>query len=241
MKKFIYALFILFTLPILPQEKEIISDDLEVIHLSKNSILHISYMETESFGRFTCNGLIYLNGNEAIVFDTPPDSIITKDLLTWFKKNYPDIKIKAVVATHFHDDCLGGLNVFHKEGIESWSHELTPELLNGKKPLPQNIFSDEAKIKVGDKEVICRYFGEAHTKDNIVCWVPEEKILFGGCMVKSLNASKGNLEDANVNEWANTVRKVMDEYQSARIVVPGHGAIGGSELLDYTIQLFSNK
>jgi hypothetical protein len=33
----------------------------------------------------------------------------------------------------------------------------------------------------------------------------------------------------------------MDEYQSARIVVPGHGAIGGSELLDYTIQLFSNK
>jgi metallo-beta-lactamase class B len=57
-------------------------------------------------------------------------------------------------------------------------------------------------------------------------------------MVKSMNASKGNLEDANVKEWSNTIRKIKSKYPAASLVVPGHGNAGGQELLDYTITLF---
>lgn len=108
-------------------------------------------------------------------------------------------------------------------------------------PVPQNTFIEKYELEIGDKKVICQYFGEAHTKDNIVVWIPDEEILFGGCMVKSINSSKGNLADANVNEWSKVVGKVKNKFTSARLVIPGHGSYGGLELLDYTIKLFSEK
>ena len=58
-------------------------------------------------------------------------------------------------------------------------------------------------------------------------------------MVKSVGASKGNLADANVKEWANTIRKVKKAFPKAKYVIPGHGQYGNAELLDYTIELFS--
>ena len=79
--------------------------------------------------------------------------------------------------------------------------------------------------------------GEAHTKDNIVTWIPSEHILFGGCQVKSLGSAKGNLADANVDAWSETTRRIKAAYKDARIVVPGHG-MPARRTLDYTIRLF---
>lgn len=237
--KIILLVHVFFILSCYPQEKLPISENLEIVKMTENYFLHISYMENSTFGRFSCNGLIYINNNEAVFLDTPPDTIITKQLLNWFMKTYPGIKIKGIIVNHFHDDCLGGLNEFHKLGIKSYSHELTPGLaINSGNLVTQNIFKDKLEIEVGDEKVTCRYFGEAHTKDNIIVWIPENEILFGGCMI-SINSSKGNLADANINEWTNTVEKVKIEFKSAKIVIPGHGNFGGTNLLDYTIRLFS--
>lgn len=62
--------------------------------------------------------------------------------------------------------------------------------------------------------------------------------MFGGCLLKELEASKGYLGDANVTTWSATVEKVKREYPNVRIVVPGHGGYGDQKLLDYTISLF---
>ncbi len=53
-----------------------------------------------------------------------------------------------------------------------------------------------------------------------------------------MNAGKGNLEDANVEEWSATVEKIKKDLPNLKMVVPEHGEYGGAELLDYTIQLF---
>lgn len=65
--------------------------------------------------------------------------------------------------------------------------------------------------------------------------------MFGGCLIKEINASKGYLGDANVQAWAATVKKVKKAYPNVKTVIPGHGEIGGKELLDYTITLFKNN
>ena len=57
--------------------------------------------------------------------------------------------------------------------------------------------------------------GEAHTKDNIVTWIPSEHILFGGCG-KILGQCKGNLADANVDAWSETTRRIKAAYKDAR-------------------------
>jgi metallo-beta-lactamase class B len=218
-----------------------INDDLWLEPISKNVFVHVSVMHSEQFGRVLANGLIYIHGNEAVIMDTPPTDKQSRELLDWLKKNYADVKVKAIIVNHFHADCLGGLKAFHDEGIESWSHALSPELLKVKKDtfeVPQKTFTEFVTLHVGGKKVECYYPGEAHTRDNIVAWVEEEKVIFGGCMVKAVNAGKGNLADANVGEWSRSIERVASRYPAAKIIVPGHGAHGGMELLKFTLELF---
>jgi metallo-beta-lactamase class B len=216
-----------------------IADKMRIIKLSENTLIHEEEVYYESFGNVACNGLIYISNNEAVIMDTPPTDEMSRQLIEWLNKTYPNVTIKGVVVNHFHNDCLGGLKEFQKRGIKSYSYKLTPELAQKEKAaIPETTFDKELKIKVGNKVVECYYFGEAHTKDNIVTWLPDEKILFGGCPVKALNASKGNLEDANIKEWSNTISKAKEKFADAKVVVPGHGQYGGIELLDYTIKLF---
>ncbi|WP_276132174.1 subclass B1 metallo-beta-lactamase [Polluticoccus soli] len=218
-----------------------ISKDLEVVGITPNVLMHVSHMQTESFGKVPCNGLIYIVGKEAVFMDTPHDDKLSKKLLDWFAVTYPGVTIKGVIVEHFHADCLGGLKEFHNRGIKSYANTRTIALAekNGY-TVPFNGFGDELKMKIGNGRVQSRYFGPAHTSDNIVTWLPDEGVLFGGCMIKAAGAGKGNLDDANVQEWSNTVTKIKNEFGSrTKVVVPGHGDPGGEELLDYTIKMFS--
>jgi metallo-beta-lactamase class B len=71
-----------------------------------------------------------------------------------------------------------------------------------------------------------------------VGYFPSENVMFGGCLIKELDASKGYLGDANVIDWSSTVENVNRAYPDVKIVVPGHGEYGNKKLLDYTINLF---
>lgn len=54
-----------------PYEKIKITDDIEVLQLSDNVYLHISYYQTKSFGKIGANGLTILKNGQAIMIDTP--------------------------------------------------------------------------------------------------------------------------------------------------------------------------
>ena len=68
--------------------------------------------------------------------------------------------------------------------------------------------------------------------------MPEEELIFGGCLIKAMDASKVNLNDADTLAWSSTVRKIKAELPKTKCIVPGHGNTGGKELLDYTFELF---
>jgi metallo-beta-lactamase class B len=74
--------------------------------------------------------------------------------------------------------------------------------------------------------------------DDIAVWILSEKILFGGCMVKDIHSGRlGNLSDAKIEEWLPTIQKVTAKFPCAEIIIPGHGQIGGRELLEHTRML----
>ncbi len=218
------------------------TEALKIQPLTEGVYVHISYLPTETWGLVPCNGMVYFQGNEAIVFDTPADSATSETLIHLIEKDWKK-RIKAVVINHFHADCLGGLGAFHRHKIPSYANQLTIELAreNGDAVLPQNGFDKMLDLQCGDRLVQNRFFGEGHTRDNIVSYLPTEKALFGGCLVKSMNAGKGYLGDANTAEWSATVEKVKQAYPEVKFVVPGHGATGGMELLDFTYQLFQDE
>lgn len=218
-----------------------ITQDLELLKLSDHSYIHTSTILLENGKRFLCNGFVYLNNGEAYIFDSPANDKTTEALIHWLHQEQK-VTIKGVVFNHFHSDCTEGINIFKEYNIQCIASKKTAIFMHQKKyDTPDHIFDNSEQLKLVNKIIINTTFGEAHTKDNIVSYFPNEKILFGGCMIKSLNASKGNLADANINEWSRTVTKIKKAYPDIEVVVPGHGAYGDQSLLDYTISLFNTE
>lgn len=214
------------------------SDQLIITQLAKHSYIHTSYIYTNSFGKVPCNGMLILNKNEAVIFDTPANDTSTAELIQWIQKD-AKANIKAVIPTHFHEDCLGGLREFNKLNIPSYANKSTIELAKAQQyPLPLHGFTNQLNLTVGGAKIYARYFGEGHTKDNIVGYFPTDHILFGGCLIKELDANKGYLGDANEKAWSPTVSTIKKNYPQLKIVIPGHGEPGNMALLDYTIRLF---
>lgn len=225
------------------QEPKILykSDNLIIKQLSENIYQHISYFNSETYGKVDCNGMIVKDGKETVIFDTPVDDKSSAELISWIKNNLHS-KINAVIPTHFHEDCVGGLKEFRKNNIPSYSNNKTIAFAKGKGyNFPDHGFDNTLILNVGKEKVYANFFGEGHTKDNIVGYFPSENAMFGGCLIKELGASEGNLEDANTRVWSETVVKVKHTYPDAKIIIPGHGKTGGQDLLDYTIKLFKDK
>jgi metallo-beta-lactamase class B len=217
------------------------SSNLIITQIAENSFEHTSFKQTNDFGKVPCNGLIVRNSNEVIVFDTPTNDQSAEELIKWIKETL-HCKINAVIPTHFHDDSSGGLEAFNKNSIPSYAYFKTIELAKENNfVVPKNSFRDSLILKVGNEIIIARFLGEGHTKDNIIGYFPSENIMFGGCLIKELDASKGYLGDANLTEWSSTVEKVKKAFPKAKIIVPGHGAYGSKKLLDYTITLFKTQ
>jgi metallo-beta-lactamase class B len=214
------------------------SENLEVKKLAENVYQHISYLKTEDFGKVSCNGMIVVDDGQALVFDTPAEASATEDLINWIKTALNG-QVKAVIATHFHADCLGGLDVFHAQDIPSYAQQLTLTLAAQKKfSIPMHGFKKSQHFTAGNTRVEVAYFGAGHTLDNIVAYVPSANIMFGGCLIKELGAGKGNLEDADTAAWPLTVQQVKNNYPKAKLIIPGHGKVGDLRLLDYTKNLF---
>lgn len=215
------------------------TDLLEISKLTDNTFIHTSYLQTNDFGKVPCNGLIYINENEAMVFDTPASDDASRELIEWIQTTQ-GATIKTVFVSHAHEDCLGGLTVFHEAGIPSFANTETIRLAKESgKEIPTTGFTVQHITTIGNQEVTSLFAGRGHTIDNSVSYIPQEKILFGGCLIKALNASEGYVEEAVLPEWSATVQNVKARFKDVQYVIPGHGKHGGVDLLDYTMELFS--
>lgn len=214
-----------------------VSANLEIVKLSQNAFVHISYADSQ-WGRIASNGLILIQNDKAFLFDTPMDEPTTIELVKYIKDSLGAF-VTAFVPNHWHADCMGGLKYLHSLQVKSYANKMTIDLAqkNGYE-IPQNEFTDSIYLKLENLDVCCFYLGAAHSMDNIVVWVPSEKILFGGCMVKEINAKNmGNYADGDLKSWPRTIEKVMARFPSAKIVIPGHGRFAGFELLKHTHEL----
>lgn len=218
-----------------------ISNDIELIKISDNAFIHVSYFKTQNYGRAGANGLILINENKAFLFDSPWNDSLTKDLVSWMIDSMK-IEIVGFIPNHWHDDCMGGLGYLQMQKIESYANQMTIDIAKSKGlVIPKNGFKDSLQLQLGDKIIKCYYLGPAHSVDNIVVWIPSEQILFAGCMVKSMNSKDlGNTVDGDLITYPKTIDKLIIKFPNAKVVIPGHGQFGGLDLIKHTSDL-SNK
>jgi len=205
-----------------------LSDNLKLVKLTEHTYLHTGNNN---------NGVIFINKGEAVIVSTPETDKETQNLIDWVKNQ--KLKIVGYIVDRWHPDAMGGINVVHKSGIKTYANELTRKECEKKGlPVPKSGFYPKLELTVGGEKVIAHYLGSAHTEDGIVVWIPKDKILFGGNEVRNAGGWYGNIGDANLKEWSNTISKVKELYGTAKIVISGHGQYGGVELLDYTIDMY---
>jgi glyoxylase-like metal-dependent hydrolase (beta-lactamase superfamily II) len=230
-----YFLLILLTVATCAFARED-STTLQIKQIEDGVFLHTSYMKTESYGLVGSNGLVVVDGHEVIIIDTPWSESDTRELLSWV--NEKGFSVKASISTHFHEDRTAGIEVLNSESVSTYTSELTNELLIREgKPTASNVLSDsEFTLSEGLVEVF--YPGAGHTRDNLVVWLPKNRILVGGCLVRSLKSKGlGNTGDADINSWAESIRRIQSKYPQIETIVPGHGKVADKSALDHTINL----
>ncbi|HPN22822.1 MAG TPA: subclass B1 metallo-beta-lactamase CfiA4, partial [Tenuifilaceae bacterium] len=176
-----------------------VNNDLTLIKISDNAFVHISYTNDPKFGRFPSNGVVFISSKEAFLFDTPTAITQTKELVDFITDSLK-LNVIGFIPNHWHNDCTGGLEYLKNIGVKTYANQLTIDILKGKGlPYPEVEFKDSLQLFLGDKEILCYYLGAAHSMDNIVVWIPSEKILFAGCMTKSTNSTNlGNTVDGDL-------------------------------------------
>ncbi len=227
-KLFIISIFVFHVFSWLSQtENEVYkSENLIIQQLTEKTFVHISFLKTEDYGNVACNVILFIDDRESFVFDTTADDATSKELIDWLN-NTKMVKIKGVIVTHFHDDCLGRLKEFHKANIASYAFEQTNELAKAHNlEVPKTGLNFDLGLEINAKKVRNLYFGKGYNKDNIVSYIPIEKVLFGGCLRKTIGTKKGYLGNANIEEWSNTVTKIKNELPCIANVIPRHGKTG---------------
>ena len=208
----------------------------DFIPITKNVILHKSY-EIVSGYKFPSNGLIIISKKSVVIVDTAWNDEETQQIFNYIKKmiNKP---IVACIVTHFHQDRAGGIKNIVDNEIPIYMTEHTNKLLPSASKYFPYIKIASGPFSIDDIELEIEYLGPAHSPDNITIYYANERIFFGGCLIKSIDSNNlGNLEDADIISWEKVIKRLMEKYDNANIVIPGHGDIGNQNLLKHTLSL----
>jgi metallo-beta-lactamase class B len=163
-------------------------------------------------------------------------------------------RIQEVIDTNDNLDRAGGNAYFRSIGARIVSTDLTRELMkrdwdgmvaNAKTrypefpslPLTLPDVTYRASFKLQGDRVRGIYLGPSHAPDDIFVYFPEEKILYGGCILKE---QLGNLALADLKEYPKTLRKLQKLNLGYTAIIAGHWSpIHGPELVDEYLRLLA--
>jgi metallo-beta-lactamase class B len=192
-----------------------------------------------------------------LIASSPFDTTTTNRLLSWIRERFAPARMVAV-NTHFHLDGTGGNEAYRAAAVETWASTATQALLaergvamreraaaslsnaslaaqvRATAVVPaERTFApaDGLLLRFGSETAEVRFPGPGHSPDNVVVHLPNREVLFGGCMIRG-DDGIGNLSDADLARWEASVATL--EGLAPRWVIPGHGAVGGRDLLANT-------
>lgn len=192
--------------------------------------------------RFPSNGMYVVTVAGVVMIDTPWDTTQLMPLLDTIRLKHQS-EVVLAIATHFHDDRTGGLRALNALGISTYTSKLTDKLCaEYHEPRPTNVFLRDTTFIVGQYSIQTYYPGQGHTTDNIVIWLPVPQILYGGCLIKSTDASDlGNTTDSNVRAWPTSIRNIRKKYGTPPFIIPGHQSWSNNGSLRHTLSLLKKN
>ncbi len=232
---FLTNLLLLFTLTISLGQTE--QPNLQISHLTDDFYVFTTY-KTFKGNPFPSNGMYVVSNNGVVMIDTPWDTTQFQPLLDSIQARHHKA-VTHCIATHSHEDRTGGLEYYHKQGIKTFTTQQTDEICRerGEKRAAFTIWKDTI-FTIGQHSLQTFYAGPGHTPDNIVIWFEKERVLYGGCLIKSMAATDlGNLADANTKAWPRTLKKIQHKFAKPKYIIPGHQRWDSIKSIDHTLAL----
>lgn len=235
MRILIFTITFLFTLSqALGQTEE---RKLTISHLTDNFYIYTTYNTYEGT-KIPANGMYVLTDKGVVLFDTPWDTTQFQPLLDSIKHKHNQ-KVILCLATHWHNDRTEGLEYYKQQGIQTYTTQLTDQLSKkNNQKRAEYLLVNDTTFTVGHYTFETYYPGPGHTEDNIVVWSANEKILYGGCLIKGAEAENlGFLGDANVLEYETTLKNVQQKYPDANYIIVSHHDWTNKKSLKHSIKL----
>ena len=179
-----------------------------------------------------------LTDNGVVLFDTPWDSTQFQPLLDSIETRHHK-KVITCIATHSHEDRTGGLEFLNHQGVQTYTSRQTDEISKEHhEKRAAFYFSKDTVFTIGQYSFQTFFAGEGHTKDNLVIWFPKERILYGGCLIKSIEATDlGYIVEANLKAWPITLRTIKQKFPNPTSIIPGHQSWKSLQAIDHTLKL----
>ncbi len=153
--------------------------------------------------------------------------------------------VRTLVNTHHHGDHTFGNDVFGAVTIVAHHAARTEMAESGlgltalwpqvdwgevRLALPTLTFEGRLTLHVGDRPAELVHVGPAHTTNDVVVWLPGDRVLFAGDVAMS------GVAPFNLMGSVRGALRAVDELRrlGARTIVCGHGPVTGPEVLDET-------
>jgi len=172
-----------------------------------------------------------------VVIDSGPTFAYAKQAYLRMQR-ISKLPVKYVITTHDHDDHWMGNGFYKSQGallIGPKTYE--QNIIKGMQTRMESILGKEVygsagivpldrvveqnlTLKVGEKTFeISQPVPQAHTKGDLIVWIPEQSVLFGGDLV--FDGRVTSLRDGSLIGSLQAINK-LEEYHP-KVVIPGHG------------------
>lgn len=190
---------------------------------------------------FISNAGFVITPKGVVVVDALGSPILAKKLIAEIKKITPQ-KVVAVIVTHYHADHVYGLQEFRNIGAKIYAQgegrsyissetakqrliasriDFSPWVNASTSLIGADIWIDQSyTLTVGGVSFKISRVGPAHAPEDLIIYIPSEKVLFAGDLVfRGRIPFVGN---ADSKGWL----QALDEIGSLNpnVVIPGHGA-----------------
>lgn len=216
---------------------------LKITHLTGDCYVYTTWKVMDGGGApYPSNSLYVVTTKGVVMIDTPWDTTQFQPLLDSIEARHHQ-KPVLCISTHFHADRTAGLDFLKQHGVATWSSAMTKQFcIERNEKQAANTFTKDTTFKIGNHTFSTFYPGEGHTKDNILVWFGKEKVLYGGCFIKSTETDNlGNIADANVKAWPASCQKALQRFKDAVYVIPGHMGWESNQGLQHTLKLAQSQ
>ena len=200
----------------------------------------VSALGSRTNGNFISNAGFVVTDTSVVVVDALGSPALAAALLAEIRRVTPK-PVSHVIVTHYHADHIYGLQTFRAAGAQIIANRRANEYLNSETAalrmkasrdelgpwidertelVPADRWIDaEATLDVGGTRFLLRAIGPAHTPEDVVVYVPSERVLFAGDLV--FRNRIPYVGQADSRRWLAAL-DVLLAYDAA-VIVPGHG------------------